>query len=45
MGGLRSTGLRLASVTKFERRGVTLPVGLFRDPSFPVAGASAAAQA
>jgi pilus assembly protein CpaF len=33
VGGLRSTGLRLASITKFERRGVTLPIGLFREPS------------
>jgi pilus assembly protein CpaF len=31
VGTLRSTGLRLASITKFERRGITLPVGLFRD--------------
>jgi pilus assembly protein CpaF len=30
-GALRSTGLRLASMHKFERRGVTLPVGLFKD--------------
>jgi pilus assembly protein CpaF len=30
-GALRSTGLRLASLGKFERRGVVLPVGLFRD--------------
>jgi pilus assembly protein CpaF len=33
VGGLRSTGLRLASITKFERRGVTLPIGLFREPA------------
>jgi pilus assembly protein CpaF len=39
VGGLRSTGLRLASITKFERRGVTLPVGLFREPQFPQPGA------
>jgi pilus assembly protein CpaF len=32
-GGLRSTGLRLASLGKFERRGVTLPVGLFNKPA------------
>ena len=31
VGGLRSTGLRMASISKFERRGVTLPVGLFRE--------------
>jgi pilus assembly protein CpaF len=38
VGGLRSTGLRLASITKFERRGVTLPIGLFREtaPYSPV---------
>jgi pilus assembly protein CpaF len=40
VGGLRSTGLRLASITKFERRGVTLPVSLFREPQFPAAAAS-----
>jgi pilus assembly protein CpaF len=38
VGGLRSTGLRMASIGKFERRGVTLPVGLFRDPRLGVAG-------
>jgi len=32
-GSLRSTGLRLASVGKFERRGVTLPLGLFSETS------------
>jgi pilus assembly protein CpaF len=42
VGGLRSTGLRLASITKFERRGVTLPIGLFREatPYSPVGVAS-----
>jgi pilus assembly protein CpaF len=35
VGALRSTGLRLASLSKFERRGVTLPVGLFQDGSVP----------
>jgi pilus assembly protein CpaF len=37
-GGLRSTGLRLASLGKFERRGVVLPVGLFRDVNAPTLG-------
>ena len=37
-GALRSTGLRLASIGKFERRGVTLPVGLFQDPGLGFAG-------
>jgi pilus assembly protein CpaF len=37
-GALRSTGLRLASISKFERRGVTLPVGLFREQPFPMVG-------
>src|SRR3954470_11806887 len=36
-GGLRSTGLRLASLGKFERRGVTLPVGIFTKPAPPPA--------
>jgi pilus assembly protein CpaF len=35
VGALRSTGLRMASITKFERRGVTLPVALFREPDYP----------
>jgi pilus assembly protein CpaF len=38
VGGLRSTGLRLASITKFERRGVTLPIGLFREPPYSQVG-------
>ncbi len=38
-GGLRSTGLRLGAITKFERRGVTLPVGLFGE-AFQPAGAT-----
>jgi pilus assembly protein CpaF len=33
IGALRSTGLRMSSITKFERRGVTLPVGLFQEPA------------
>ena len=37
-GGLHSTGLRMASLTKFERRGVTLPVGLFREAQLGAAG-------
>jgi pilus assembly protein CpaF len=31
-GGLVSTGLRMASIGKFERRGVVLPIGLFHEP-------------
>jgi pilus assembly protein CpaF len=31
-GSLRSTGLRMTSVGKFERRGIVLPVGLFQEP-------------
>ncbi len=30
-GSLRSTGLRMASLGKFERRGIVLPVGLFQE--------------
>jgi pilus assembly protein CpaF len=37
-GALRSTGLRLASIGKFERRGVTLPVGLFREADLGLGG-------
>jgi pilus assembly protein CpaF len=32
-GALHSTGLRLASIGKFERRGVVLPIGLFNEPA------------
>jgi pilus assembly protein CpaF len=39
VGALRSTGLRVASITKFERRGVMLPVGLFRETT-PLSAAS-----
>src|SRR5215471_8639551 len=39
VGALRSTGLRLGSISKFERRGVTLPVSLFREQAFPTPGA------
>jgi pilus assembly protein CpaF len=42
VGGLRSTGLRMASIGKFERRGIQLPVGLFRDPTIAVPKAPAA---
>ncbi len=44
VGGLRSTGLRMASIGKFERRGIQLPVGLFSgvDPNFLAPGAPAA---
>jgi len=31
VGGLRPTGLRMASIGKFERRGIMLPVGLFQE--------------
>jgi pilus assembly protein CpaF len=37
-GALRSTGLRLASIGKFERRGVTLPVGLFQEADLGFGG-------
>jgi pilus assembly protein CpaF len=37
-GALRSTGLRLASIGKFERRGVTLPVGLFQEAGLGFGG-------
>jgi pilus assembly protein CpaF len=33
VGGLRPTGLRMASIGKFERRGIMLPLGLFSDGS------------
>ncbi len=44
VGGLRSTGLRMASIGKFERRGIQLPVALFSgvDPQFLAPGAPAA---
>jgi pilus assembly protein CpaF len=35
VGSLRSTGLRMAAIGKFERRGILLPVGLFQDGSAP----------
>jgi len=35
VGGLMPTGLRPTFVTKFERRGVALPIGLFRDGRMP----------
>jgi hypothetical protein len=31
VGSLRPTGLRPAFLNKFEKRGVSLPVGLFMD--------------
>jgi pilus assembly protein CpaF len=37
-GALRSTGLRLATIGKFERRGVTLPVGLFQETDLGLGG-------
>jgi pilus assembly protein CpaF len=37
-GALRSTGLRLATIGKFERRGVTLPVGLFQEADLGLGG-------
>jgi pilus assembly protein CpaF len=39
VGGLRPTGLRMAAIGKFERRGIMLPIGLFSDGS---AGATTA---
>ena len=42
VGGLRATGLRPKFLTKFEKRGVALPLGLFQAP---VAGFGAAAAA
>jgi pilus assembly protein CpaF len=38
VGSLHSTGLRMASISKFERRGVTLPIGLFREAPLGAAG-------
>jgi pilus assembly protein CpaF len=35
VGSLRATGLRPTFLEKFEKRGVTLPVGIFRD-EFPL---------
>ena len=42
VGGLRATGLRPKFLTKFEKRGVALPLGLFQAPE-PQLGAAAAA--
>jgi pilus assembly protein CpaF len=42
VGGLRATGLRPKFVDKFEKRGVSLPLGLFQAPE-PALGAAAAA--
>ena len=44
IGALRSTGLRMGSISKFERRGVTLPVGLFREVQPGIAGLGGLAQ-
>jgi len=42
LGGLRATGLRPTFLSKFEKRGVALPLGLFQGPE-PELGAAAAA--
>jgi pilus assembly protein CpaF len=44
VGGLRATGLRPTFLQKFEKRGVVLPLGLFKGPE-PEFGAAAAAGA
>ena len=38
IGNLRSTGLRPASVHKFEKRGITLPLSMFQDGLLPLQG-------
>jgi pilus assembly protein CpaF len=45
VGALRSTGLRPTFVTKFEKRGVPLPQGLFQAPDLPVNPAFGVARA
>jgi len=44
VGGLRATGLRPKFLSKFEKRGVSLPVGLFQAPQAEL-GATAAGTA
>ena len=36
VGGLRTTGLRPSFVSKFEKRGIPLPQGLFQSSHLPV---------
>jgi pilus assembly protein CpaF len=38
IGGLRSTGLRPASIHKFEKRGIKLPLSMFQDGVLPMQG-------
>jgi pilus assembly protein CpaF len=45
VGSLRGTGLRPTFLTKFEKRGITLPVGLFQDRDAAVATAPAGVHA
>jgi pilus assembly protein CpaF len=44
VGGLRATGLRPTFVKKFEKHGISLPLGLFQrhEPEFGAAGAAGA---
>jgi pilus assembly protein CpaF len=42
VGGLRATGLRPTFLQKFEKRGISLPLGLFQAPE-PTLGAAAGA--
>jgi pilus assembly protein CpaF len=41
VGGLRATGLRPAFVTKFEKRGVSLPLGIFQGGDAELGAAAA----
>jgi pilus assembly protein CpaF len=45
VGGLRATGLRPKFLTKFEKRGVALPLGLFQAPLAEFGAAAAAGTA
>ena len=45
VGGLRATGLRPKFLTKFEKRGVALPLGLFQAPVAEFGAAAAAGTA
>ena len=45
VGGLRATGLRPKFLTKFEKRGVALPLGLFQAPEAEFGAAAAAGTA
>jgi pilus assembly protein CpaF len=42
VGGLRATGLRPTFLSKFEKRGIALPLGLFQGGQEPAFGAAAA---